>query len=149
MSNWKWPLTSTAINPLFQGKSANSPGFLFAVLYAEGVVERDIDNPRVYVVSDISAFTAEVEQLMGSEVNIKVEHIWAEAHDGQWPNVMDMPMVWDSCTYLDESAGDPQWVIFLLCWNNAGGPVYYVPQHLWEAARVTEHIEATNRAWNP
>ena len=75
MSNWKWPLTSTAINPLFQGKSANSPGFLFAVLYAEGVVERDIDNPRVYVVSDISAFTAEVEQLMGSEVNIKVEHI--------------------------------------------------------------------------
>jgi hypothetical protein len=74
---------------------------------------------------------------------------WAEAHEGQWPNVMDMPMVWDSCAYLDEAAGEPQWVIFLLCWNNAGGPVYYVPKHLWKAARVVEHIKATDLAWNP
>ena len=75
MSNWKYPLTSTAISRLFQGKSANSPGFLFAALYAEGLVERDIDNPRVYVTADPSAFIAEVNQLMGSEVDIKVEHI--------------------------------------------------------------------------
>jgi hypothetical protein len=75
IANWKWALTSTAINPLFQGKSANTPGFLFAVLYAEGVVERDIDNPRIYVVSNLLAFIAEVERLMGTDVDIKVEHI--------------------------------------------------------------------------
>lgn len=69
---------------------------------------------------------------------------WAEAHDGNWPNVTDMPMSWDACDYLDEATADPQWVIFLLCWNNAGGPVYYVPKHLWAQARITEHIEATN-----
>ena len=68
---------------------------------------------------------------------------WAELHGG-WPNVTDIPMSWDACYYLDETAGDPQWVIFLLCWNNAGGSVYYVPKHLWAQARVTEHIDATN-----
>ncbi|HPV45216.1 MAG TPA: hypothetical protein PK056_06850 [Methylotenera sp.] len=74
---------------------------------------------------------------------------WAETHGGVWPNVTDMAMSWDSCGYLAESTGEPQWVIFLLCWNNAGGSVYYVPKHLWQAARVTEHITATDSAWNP
>ena len=69
---------------------------------------------------------------------------WAEAHDGNWPNVTDIPMSWDACDYLDEATGDSQWFIFLLCWNNAGGPVYYVPKELWVQARVTEHIEANN-----
>lgn len=73
---------------------------------------------------------------------------WAETNDGNWPNVTDMPMSWDACNYLDETSGDPQWVIFLLCWNNAGGNVYYVPKHLWIQAKVTEHIEATNPTSN-
>lgn len=68
---------------------------------------------------------------------------WAEAHDGQWPNVTDIAMSWDACTYLDEASGVPEWAMFLLCWNNAGGHVYYVPKHLWCQARVAEHIEAT------
>lgn len=73
---------------------------------------------------------------------------WAEAHDGHWPNVTDIAMSWDACNYLDEASGDPQWVIFLLCWNNAGGPVYYVPKGLWVQAKVSEHIEATNPVLN-
>jgi hypothetical protein len=72
---------------------------------------------------------------------------WAEAHGGNWPNVTDTPMSWDGCNYLQEATGEPQWVIFLLCWNNAGGHVYYVPQQLWQAARVTEHIAGTEGAW--
>ena len=72
---------------------------------------------------------------------------WAETHGG-WPNATDMAMSWDSCCYLQESIGEPQWVIFLQCWNNAGGHVYYVPKHLWTAARVSEHIAATEKAWN-
>ncbi len=73
---------------------------------------------------------------------------WAEIHGGVWPNVTELPMPWDSCCYLDESDGEPQWVLFLLCWNNGGGPVYYVPKHLWSTARVSEHIAATNLAQN-
>ena len=71
---------------------------------------------------------------------------WAEAH-ASWPNVTDVAMSWDSCCYLQEPLGEPQWVIFLLCWNNAGGAVYYVPKQLWATARVTEHIAATENAW--
>ncbi len=81
---------------------------------------------------------ADLLEIQGCELD------WAEAHDGGWPNVTDKPMIWDVCEYLDEPTGEPEWVIFLLCWNNAGGPVYYVPKHLWEQARVSEHMAATN-----
>ena len=83
---------------------------------------------------------ADLKQIQGCDFE------WAETYGG-WPNVTDTPMSWDSCNYLQEPAGEPQWVIFLLCWNNAGGPVYYVPKHLWQAARVIEHIAATENAW--
>ena len=69
---------------------------------------------------------------------------WAEKHNGIYPNVTDLPLSWDVCNYLGETTGDPQWVIFVMCWNNAGGPVYYVPKHLWGMARVIEHIATTN-----
>ena len=93
--------------------------------------------------------------LLGGDMHIceysdDLQHIkgydleWAETHDSNWPNVTDMPLSWDVCCYLDEPLGGPEWVMFLFCWNNAGGPVYYVPKHLWQLARVTEHIAATN-----
>ncbi len=74
---------------------------------------------------------------------------WASSHDNQWPNVTDLPLTWDSCTYLKENSGDPEWVIFLLCWNDAGGSTYFVPKQLWTTARVEEHMVATNTVWNP
>ena len=74
---------------------------------------------------------------------------WAEKHHDIWPNVTNTAMSWDACNYLDEATCDPQWVMFLMCWNNAGGPTNYVPMHLWEQARVTEHIAATNQIQTP
>lgn len=85
----------------------------------------------------------DLKQVVGMDLD------WARTHGNQWPNVTDLPMAWDSCTYLAEKSGDPQWVIFLLCWNDAGGNSHFVPKHLWEAARVTEHMAATNAVWNP
>ena len=85
----------------------------------------------------------DLRQVIGMDLD------WAGAHGNQWPNVTDLPMTWDSCAYLAEKSGDPEWVMFLLCWNDAGGPVYYVPKQLWHAARVDEHMAATNAVWNP
>ena len=79
-------------------------------------------------------------QIQGCDFN------WAEQHHGIWPNVTETAMSWDACDYVVEATGDSQWVMYLQCWNNAGGPTYYVPRHLWETARVTEHIAATNPA---
>ena len=61
----KWPqdqpLTSMALSKLFRGKSANNPGFLTAVLLAEGLLERDGDNKRVYQVADPGPFFAKIK----------------------------------------------------------------------------------------
>lgn len=83
---------------------------------------------------------ADLKQIHGCDFE------WAESHGGVWPNVTDVAMSWDACNYLDEATGEPQWVMFLLCWNNAGGPAYYIPKHLWVQARVIEHMKATNQS---
>ena len=85
----------------------------------------------------------DLKQIVGMDMD------WANSHGSQWPNVTDQPMSWDSCTYLAEYSGEPQWAMFLLCWNDAGGPAYYVPKKLWDAARVAEHMAATNAVWHP
>ncbi len=99
----------------------------------------DLLGGNVYV----SETADDLKQVVGMDMD------WASTHDHQWPNVTDLPMAWDSCTYLAEESGEPQWAMFLLCWNDAGGPVYYVPKQLWHAARVAEHMAATNTVWNP
>ncbi len=70
---------------------------------------------------------------------------WAAAHGGKWPCVSDIPIAWDDCRKLSELSGDSEWAIFLICWNDAGGPVYFVPKSLWPAARLEEHLAATNQ----
>ena len=72
---------------------------------------------------------------------------WAKAHNDEWPSVVDLPMSWDACDYV-MSDPDTEWVIFLLCWSNAGGPSYYVPKSLWEAARFEEHYKLHNEHWS-
>lgn len=66
------PLTSFSLHGIFEGKSANTPGFVFAVIYAEGLVERDIENPRVYVSCDPKPVIESIEALIKSGVDIKV-----------------------------------------------------------------------------
>jgi len=71
----KKPLTSFSLHGIFAGKSANTPGFIFAVLYAEGLVERDLDNPRVYVSCDPKPAIESIEALIKAGTDIKVDHI--------------------------------------------------------------------------
>lgn len=66
-------ITSQLLCPLFKGKSANTPAFLFAVLKSEGLVRAVKDAKRLYERVDPSAFMAEVMALMASGVDLKVE----------------------------------------------------------------------------
>lgn len=66
-------LTSFSLHGIFVGKSANLPGFIFAVLYAEGLVERDLDNPRVYVACDPKPVIDAIEVLIKAGADIKVQ----------------------------------------------------------------------------
>ncbi len=73
---------------------------------------------------------------------------FAEQH-GRWPNVTDLPITFDQCGYVQEQSGAPMYLLLMTIWSDAGGPVYYVPKQLWDVARVSEHMAATNAVWNP
>ena len=62
-----WPedqgITSMTFRQIFRGKSANTPGFLIAILCAEGLLEPMPDKKRVHQACDPSSFLASVEEL--------------------------------------------------------------------------------------
>lgn len=69
------PLTSYALQKLFQGKSVNTPAFLFASLKQEGLVDLDPENPRCYVRMSPDSFLAEMRQLISAGTDLKAEVI--------------------------------------------------------------------------
>lgn len=67
------PVTSyLLLNPLFHGRSTNTPAFLMAVLKQEGLVRPVEGEGRCYERTDGAEFFAEVKTLMESSVDIKV-----------------------------------------------------------------------------
>ena len=67
------PFTSQVLHALFSGKSLNSPGFLMAVLKAEGVVKASTVKGRCYELTKDARFLAEIEQLMASGVDLDAD----------------------------------------------------------------------------
>jgi hypothetical protein len=65
--------TSQVLHSLFSGKSLNSPGFLMAVLKAEGVVRVSTVKRRCYEPVKDSGFLAEIERLMASGVDLDTD----------------------------------------------------------------------------
>ena len=69
----KQPVTARVLDPIFRGKSANSPAFLFAALKGAGLVRLVEDTKRLFERVDPGVFIAEVETLMASGVDLKVD----------------------------------------------------------------------------
>ena len=63
-------LTSFALKPLFQGKSINTPPFLFAALLNEELVRPSTTTKRCYEATDGKKFSAQVKALVGSKVDL-------------------------------------------------------------------------------
>jgi hypothetical protein len=63
----EWPvdqgITSMAFRKIFRGKSANTPGFLVAILCAERLLEPMGDKKRVHQACDPATFLASLEEL--------------------------------------------------------------------------------------
>jgi hypothetical protein len=64
-------ITSFILNPLFTGKSVNTPSFLFAILKQEGFVQPSKAKPRCYERIDPKRFIAEITALMNTPVALK------------------------------------------------------------------------------
>ena len=69
----KQAITARLLDPLYRGKSANSPAFLFAVLKGSGLVRLVEDTKRLFERVDPRVFIAEAQALMASGVDLKVE----------------------------------------------------------------------------
>jgi hypothetical protein len=65
------PITSILLNPLFRGKSVNTPAFLLAVLLHEKLVRSMQGKLRRHELMDPSVFTEKVEKLMASGTQAK------------------------------------------------------------------------------
>lgn len=72
------PFTSFNLVPIFRGKSMNSPGFLFAALKQEGLVDRSKENQRCYAFGDVKGFTAAVKALVELDGDVKAKTHTAE-----------------------------------------------------------------------
>lgn len=66
-------VTSFLLQPIFRGKSQNTPGFLFAVLKEEGLVARSDTKRRCYQVSNPSRFLAAIEGLIAKGTNLSIQ----------------------------------------------------------------------------
>ena len=64
------PMTSRTMQPLFRGKSSNSPAFLFAVLKAEGLVTASKKKDGGYLLGDIDAFKKEASDLIAADTDL-------------------------------------------------------------------------------
>lgn len=60
-------ITSYVLNALYQGRSMNSPSFLFAVLKHEGLVKASAKKRRCYDVCGDAAFLAQVQKLIAEQ----------------------------------------------------------------------------------
>ncbi len=63
-------ITSFTLQPLFKGKSTNSPGFMLAALLAEGLVQRSSVNDRGYECTDGKEFFSAIQELIDSGVSL-------------------------------------------------------------------------------
>lgn len=72
---------------------------------------------------------------------------FAKAH-GRWPNITEAVLAWDDCRCLPNAEGHIDYALCFAATNNAGGPSWFIPRHLWQAARIDEQIAAHRQFWN-
>lgn len=66
-------ITAFSLHPIFKGKSANTAGFLLAVLKEERLIGRSTENPRCYAATESPVFVAEMQALMAADVDLDLD----------------------------------------------------------------------------
>ena len=66
------PMTSRIMQPVFRGKSSNSPAFLFVSLKAEGLVKAGDGKDSGGLLGDIEAFRREMSALIATGADLAI-----------------------------------------------------------------------------
>ena len=85
-------ITSYRLFSLFQGKSLNTPAFLFAALKNEGWVQTVKDKPRSYERTDAKAFLAGIKVLIDAGTDLKIVEKSRPKNDDKVPNAKAVPV---------------------------------------------------------
>lgn len=64
------PMSSSIMHPVFQGKSSNSPAFLFAVIKAEGLVTASEVKDGGYLIGDLDLFKKQMSALIAAGTDL-------------------------------------------------------------------------------
>jgi hypothetical protein len=72
---------------------------------------------------------------------------FAESHGGRWPSCTEAILGWDECKYLPNADGSANYVLAFCATNNAGGPSWFIPKHLWQTAQIEAQIKAHQQFW--
>ncbi len=78
---------------------------------------------------------SDLMKITGIDVDFGKQH-------GRWPNCTEAVLAWDDCRYLMNAAGSADYVLLFAATNNAGGPSWFIPRHLWRVARIEEQIRS-------
>lgn len=70
LSSAEKPITSGLLHALFNGKSANSAGFLLAVLIKEGLIKISKESLRCYERIDPAEFKKTIQELIDKGVSV-------------------------------------------------------------------------------
>lgn len=83
---------------------------------------------------------ADLTQVTGMDME------FAKLH-GRWPNCMEAILPLDEAKYLLNADGSSGFALLFSATNNAGGPSWFIPRHLWQVAQIDEQIEANHQVW--
>jgi hypothetical protein len=79
---------------------------------------------------------------------VVMDYKFNEQH-GRWPNATDdVALPLDDARKLLNADGSSDYALLFAATNNAGGPSWFIPQHLWQAAQIDKQIEAHQQFWS-
>ena len=92
-----------------------------------------------------NVFIVEAEADLAEVVGMDFE--FSQVHR-RWPNCMEAILPLDEAKYLFNADGTADYALLFAATNDAGGPSWFIPRHLWQAARIAEQIEAHQQFWS-
>jgi hypothetical protein len=84
---------------------------------------------------------ADLSEVIGMDFEFSAKH-------GRWPTCCEAVLPLDDARYLLNADGSSDYALLFAATNNAGGPSWFIPQHLWQAAQIDKQIEANHQFWS-
>jgi hypothetical protein len=83
----------------------------------------------------------DLKQVTGMDFQFSEQH-------GRFPDCTEAILPLDDARVLINEDGTADYALLFAATNNAGGPSWFIPQHLWQAAMIDKQIKAHQQFWS-